>query len=171
MHLPYKDSKSGDTDDGRGRSDDEIRPSRPRRGGFPTGIKWKTVADAPADRRYVVCNFDEGDSGTFADRMIVEGDPYALIEGMTICAVAIGATKGYVYCRSEYPHAAKTFSEALVLARQAGYLGSDVMGSGLSFDIEIRMGAGAYVRRGDRPSRKPRRQARRRSRQAASAGA
>ncbi|WP_026606426.1 formate dehydrogenase beta subunit [Methylocapsa acidiphila] len=113
--------------------------------GFPTGIKWKTVADAPADRRYVVCNFDEGDSGTFADRMIVEGDPYALIEGMTICAVAIGATKGYVYCRSEYPHAAKTFSEALVLARQAGYLGSDVLGSGLSFDIEIRMGAGAYV--------------------------
>lgn len=113
--------------------------------GFPTGIKWKTVADAPADRRYVVCNFDEGDSGTFADRMIVEGDPFALIEGMAICAVAIGATKGYVYCRSEYPHAAKTFSEALVLAREAGYLGRDIKGSGHSFDIEIRMGAGAYV--------------------------
>ncbi|WOJ89596.1 NADH-quinone oxidoreductase subunit NuoF [Methylocapsa polymorpha] len=113
--------------------------------GFPTGIKWKTVADAPADRRYVVCNFDEGDSGTFADRMIVEGDPFSLIEGMTICAVAIGATKGYVYCRSEYPHAAKTFSQALVLARQAGYLGSNIKGSEHNFDIEIRMGAGAYV--------------------------
>jgi formate dehydrogenase iron-sulfur subunit len=113
--------------------------------GFPTGIKWKTVADAPADRRYVVCNFDEGDSGTFADRMIVEGDPYSLIEGMTICALAVGAAKGYVYCRSEYPHAAKTFSEALCLAREAGYLGSNIKGSGLAFDIELRMGAGAYV--------------------------
>jgi formate dehydrogenase iron-sulfur subunit len=113
--------------------------------GFPTGIKWKTVADCPADRRYVVCNFDEGDSGTFADRMIVEGDPFSLIEGMTICAIAVGATKGYVYCRSEYPHAAKTFSEALQIARERNYLGSDIQGSGLSFDIEIRMGAGAYV--------------------------
>jgi formate dehydrogenase iron-sulfur subunit len=113
--------------------------------GFPTGIKWKTVAEAPADRRYVVCNFDEGDSGTFADRMIVEGDPFALIEGMTICAIAVGASKGYVYCRSEYPHAARTFSQALRLARGAGYLGPDIQGSGHSFDIEIRMGAGAYV--------------------------
>jgi formate dehydrogenase iron-sulfur subunit len=113
--------------------------------GFPTGIKWKTVADAPADRRYVVCNFDEGDSGTFADRMIVEGDPFSLIEGMTICALAIGASKGYVYCRSEYPHAAKTFSEALHLAREAGFLGADIKNSGRAFDIEIRMGAGAYV--------------------------
>jgi formate dehydrogenase iron-sulfur subunit len=113
--------------------------------GFPTGIKWKTVADAPADRRYVVCNFDEGDSGTFADRMIVEGDPFALIEGMTICAIAVGATKGYVYCRSEYPHAAKTFSEALEIARERNYLGPAIQGSGISFDIELRMGAGAYV--------------------------
>ncbi|WP_036257393.1 formate dehydrogenase beta subunit [Methylocapsa aurea] len=113
--------------------------------GFPTGIKWKTVADAPADRRYVVCNFDEGDSGTFADRMIVEGDPFSLIEGMAICAIAIGAAKGYVYCRSEYPHAAKTFAEALEIARAAGYLGADVRGSGHAFDIELRMGAGAYV--------------------------
>ena len=77
--------------------------------GFPTGIKWKTVADTPADRKYVVCNFDEGDSGTFADRMIVEGDPFALIEGMTICGIGVGATKGYVYCRSEYPHAGEDF--------------------------------------------------------------
>jgi len=113
--------------------------------GFPTGIKWKTVADAPADRRYVVCNFDEGDSGTFADRMIVEGDPFSLIEGMTICAIAIGASKGYVYCRSEYPHAAKTFSEALEIAREAGFLGPNIQNSGHAFDIEIRMGAGAYV--------------------------
>jgi formate dehydrogenase iron-sulfur subunit len=113
--------------------------------GFPTGIKWKTVADCPADRRYVVCNFDEGDSGTFADRMIVEGDPFALIEGMAISALAVGASKGYVYCRSEYPHAAKTFSQALEIARAEGWLGPDIRGSGLSFDIEIRMGAGAYV--------------------------
>ncbi len=113
--------------------------------GFPTGIKWKTVADAPADRRYVVCNADEGDSGTFADRMIMEGDPFALIEGMTIAAVAVAASKGYVYCRSEYPHAARTFSEALVVARQAGYLGPNVLGSGHAFELELRMGAGAYV--------------------------
>jgi formate dehydrogenase iron-sulfur subunit len=113
--------------------------------GFPTGIKWKTVADCPADRRYIVCNFDEGDSGTFADRMIVEGDPFALIEGMTIAAIAVGATKGYVYCRSEYPHAAATFSRALEIARERSYLGPNLQGSGFSFDLEIRMGAGAYV--------------------------
>ncbi len=113
--------------------------------GFPTGVKWKTVADAPADRRYIVCNADEGDSGTFADRMIMEGDPFALIEGMTIAAIAVGANKGYVYCRSEYPHAAKTFCAALELARQAGYLGPDILGSRHAFDIELRMGAGAYV--------------------------
>ncbi|HET6375160.1 MAG TPA: NADH-ubiquinone oxidoreductase-F iron-sulfur binding region domain-containing protein [Methylocella sp.] len=113
--------------------------------GFPTGIKWKTVADTAADRKYVVCNFDEGDSGTFADRMIVEGDPFSLIEGMTICGIGVGATKGYVYCRSEYPHAGKTFAEAAALAREAGYLGRSILGSGYAFDIEIRMGAGAYV--------------------------
>jgi formate dehydrogenase iron-sulfur subunit len=113
--------------------------------GFPTGIKWKTVADTAADRKYVVCNFDEGDSGTFADRMIVEGDPFSLIEGMTICGIGVGATKGYVYCRSEYPHAGKTFAEAVAHAREAGYLGRSVLGSGYAFDIELRMGAGAYV--------------------------
>jgi formate dehydrogenase iron-sulfur subunit len=113
--------------------------------GFPTGVKWKTVADAPADRRYVVCNADEGDSGTFADRMIMEGDPFALIEGMAITAVAVGADKGYVYLRSEYPHAARAFADALVLARRAGYLGRDILGSGFAFDIELRIGAGAYV--------------------------
>ncbi|MGO9672726.1 MAG: formate dehydrogenase beta subunit [Methylocella sp.] len=113
--------------------------------GFPTGIKWRTVADAPADRRYIVCNADEGDSGTFADRMIIEGDPFALIEGMTIAAIAVGAGKGYVYLRSEYPHAARTFDEALRVARSAGYLGADILGSGHAFDIELRIGAGAYV--------------------------
>ena len=113
--------------------------------GFPTGIKWKTVADTVADRRYVVCNADEGDSGTFADRMIMEGDPFALIEGMTICAIGVGATKGYIYCRSEYPHAGKTFAEAIRIAREAGYLGPNIKGSPYSFELEVRMGAGAYV--------------------------
>ncbi|TPV98194.1 MAG: NADP-reducing hydrogenase subunit HndC [Beijerinckiaceae bacterium] len=113
--------------------------------GFPTGIKWKTVADTTADRKYVVCNADEGDSGTFADRMIMEGDPFALIEGMTICGIGVGATKGYVYCRSEYPHAGKTFSEALRIAREGGFLGPNIQGSGHAFELELRMGAGAYV--------------------------
>jgi formate dehydrogenase iron-sulfur subunit len=113
--------------------------------GFPTGIKWKTVADTPAGQKYVVCNADEGDSGTFADRMIMEGDPFALIEGMTICGIGVGATKGYVYCRSEYPHAGKTFSEAINAAREAGYLGSNILGTEYIFELELRMGAGAYV--------------------------
>ncbi|WP_395665820.1 NADH-ubiquinone oxidoreductase-F iron-sulfur binding region domain-containing protein [Methylocella sp.] len=113
--------------------------------GFPTGIKWKTVADAPADRRYIVCNADEGDSGTFADRMIMEGDPFALIEGMAIAGVAVGASKGYVYLRSEYPHAAVAFDAAIGLARDAGYLGRNVMGADFAFELELRVGAGAYV--------------------------
>ncbi|HTJ03494.1 MAG TPA: NADH-quinone oxidoreductase subunit NuoF [Methylovirgula sp.] len=113
--------------------------------GFPTGIKWKTVSDCVDDRKYVVCNCDEGDSGTFADRMVLEDDPFMLIEGMAICAVAIGATKGYVYCRSEYPHGARAFNEALTHARAAGWLGKNIKGSNHSFDIELRMGAGAYV--------------------------
>ncbi len=113
--------------------------------GFPTGIKWKTVADTPPGQKYVVCNADEGDSGTFADRMIMEGDPFALVEGMTICGIGVGATKGYVYCRSEYPHAGKTFSEAINAAREAGYLGTNILGSGCDFELELRMGAGAYV--------------------------
>lgn len=113
--------------------------------GFPTGIKWKTVADTEADRKYIVCNADEGDSGTFADRMVMEGDPFMLIEGMTIAAVAVGASKGYVYCRSEYPHAIRTFNEALRLARRAGWLGDAIGGSAYRFDLELRVGAGAYV--------------------------
>ena len=110
--------------------------------GFPTGVKWKTVADAPADRRYIVCNADEGDSGTFADRMMMEGDPFALIEGMAIAAFAVGASKGYVYSRSEYPHANATFAQALILAQGAGLIGP---ASGTGFDLELRIGAGAYV--------------------------
>ncbi|HSX76294.1 MAG TPA: NADH-quinone oxidoreductase subunit NuoF, partial [Shinella sp.] len=113
--------------------------------GFPTGIKWKTVLDAPGDRKYIVCNADEGDSGTFADRMIMEGDPFVLIEGMAIAGIATGATKGYVYTRSEYPHAIAVMNEAVAVARAAGVLGPSVLGSGKAFDMEIRVGAGAYV--------------------------
>jgi formate dehydrogenase iron-sulfur subunit len=113
--------------------------------GFPTGIKWKTVLDAPADQKYVVCNADEGDSGTFADRMIMEGDPFLLIEGMTIAGIAAGATKGFIYIRSEYPHAFRQMNRAIEAAREAGYLGADVLGSGKAFDLETRLGAGAYI--------------------------
>jgi formate dehydrogenase iron-sulfur subunit len=113
--------------------------------GFPTGIKWKTVAGAKADRKYIVCNADEGDSGTFADRMLMEGDPLTLIEGMIIAGIAVGATKGFVYIRSEYPDAIDVMQKAVVLARKAGILGGSVMGTVHAFDIEIRVGAGAYV--------------------------
>jgi formate dehydrogenase iron-sulfur subunit len=113
--------------------------------GFPTGIKWKTAAEAQGERKYIVCNADEGDSGTFADRMLMEGDPFVLIEGMAIAAIAVGATKGYVYTRSEYPHAIATFNAALGVARHQGLLGANVLGSQYAFDIEQRVGAGAYV--------------------------
>ncbi|WP_334152872.1 NADH-quinone oxidoreductase subunit NuoF [Agrobacterium pusense] len=113
--------------------------------GFPTGIKWKTVADAVADQKYIVCNADEGDSGTFADRMIMEGDPFVLIEGMAIAGLAVGATKGFIYTRSEYPYAIRVMEKAIEIARRAGILGSSVLGSGRAFDMEVRMGAGAYV--------------------------
>jgi len=113
--------------------------------GFPTGIKWKTVADASGPQKYIVCNADEGDSGTFADRMIMEGDPFVLIEGMAISGIAVGASKGYIYTRSEYPNAILIFSQAIEIARKAGVLGASVLGSGRAFDMEIRTGAGAYV--------------------------
>src|SRR5712671_6909885 len=113
--------------------------------GFPTGIKWKTVAQTSADRKYIVCNADEGDSGTFADRMIMEGDPFVVIEGMTIAGIAVGATKGYIYIRSEYPHAVEAMNAAISAAKRAGYLGARIGGSGHSFDLEVRVGAGAYV--------------------------
>src|SRR5262249_11761482 len=113
--------------------------------GFPTGIKWKTGMDAAGARKYIVCNADEGDSGTFADRMIMEGDPFVLIEGMAIAGLATGATKGFIYTRSEYPHAIRAMSAAIEICRRAGILGPSVLGSGKAFDMEMRTGAGAYV--------------------------
>jgi formate dehydrogenase iron-sulfur subunit len=117
------------------------------RGGaaFPTGIKWNTVLGCSADQKYIVCNADEGDSGTFSDRMTMEGDPFALIEGMSIAALAVDATKGYLYLRSEYPHAEEVFIEALRVAREHSYIGDNIRGSKRSFDIELRRAAGAYI--------------------------
>ena len=117
------------------------------RGGaaFPTGIKWQTVLDQPAAHKYIACNADEGDSGTFADRMLMEGDPFSLIEGMTVAGFAVGATRGYIYLRAEYPHAHRALLRAIAVARDAGYLGADVLGGGRAFDIEVRLGAGAYI--------------------------
>lgn len=124
------------------------------RGGaaFPAGIKWKTVLGASATtgsshptQKYIVCNADEGDSGTYSDRMTMEGDPYLLIEGMAIAGIAVGATQGYVYIRSEYPDAVQQFEQAIQLARAAGFLGPNLMGSGKAFELEVRMAAGAYV--------------------------
>jgi len=113
--------------------------------GFPTGIKWRTVAQTQNAQKYIVCNADEGDSGTFADRMIMEGDPFVLIEGMTIAGIAVGATKGYVYIRSEYPHAVAAMEAAIAAARRGGFLGKRVANSSFAFDMEVRVGAGAYV--------------------------
>ena len=112
------------------------------RGGaaFPAGIKWRTVREASAAQKYVVCNADEGDSGTFADRMLMEGDPFLLIEGMIIAGLAVGADKGYLYVRSEYPDAIRVLNQAFAIARDAGYLGGDVAGSGQAFDLEVRVG-------------------------------
>ncbi len=117
------------------------------RGGaaFPTGIKWKTVLNTEAAQKYIVCNADEGDSGTYSDRMIMEGDPLVLIEGMTIAGIAVGATIGYIYLRSEYPHAELALNEAIAVAVANNYLGTDILGSGKTFHLEVRRGAGAYV--------------------------
>jgi formate dehydrogenase iron-sulfur subunit len=113
--------------------------------GFPTGIKWKTVHDAKADQKYVCCNADEGDSGTFADRMVMEGDPFMLIEGMTIAGIAAGATKGFIYIRSEYPDAITTMKQAIRIATDAKWLGNNIQGTDHSFTLEVRRGAGAYI--------------------------
>ncbi|MEO6687947.1 MAG: NADH-ubiquinone oxidoreductase-F iron-sulfur binding region domain-containing protein [Dokdonella sp.] len=117
------------------------------RGGaaFPTGIKWKTVLGEAAVQKYIVCNADEGDSGTFSDRMLMEGDPLCLVEGMLIAGIAVGATQGYIYLRSEYPHAHRALKAAIANAYAAGWLGADVHGSGKRFDLEVRLGAGAYI--------------------------
>jgi formate dehydrogenase iron-sulfur subunit len=113
--------------------------------GFPAGIKWDTARKAAAACKYVVCNADEGDSGTFSDRMLMEGDPFSLIEGMTIAAVAVGASQGFIYLRSEYPYALRTLDEAIRIAEERGYLGKNILGSGFAFNLEVRLGAGAYV--------------------------
>jgi len=126
----------------------EVRESglRGRGGaGFPTGIKWQTVLDAPAEQKFICCNADEGDSGTFADRMIMEGDPFSLIEGMTIAALAVGASEGYIYIRSEYPHAIATLRAAIAIAMRKGWLGDGLHGTDREFHLQVRVGAGAYI--------------------------
>jgi len=140
---------------------DQVKASGLRgRGGaaFPTGIKWQTVLDAqPTDavngqsstegcgQKYIVCNADEGDSGTFADRMVMEADPYMLIEGMTIAGLAVGADQGYIYLRSEYPVAHQILNEAIANAETAGFLGDNILDSGRAFHLEVRLGAQAYI--------------------------
>jgi len=127
---------------------DEVKESGLRgRGGaaFPTGIKWQTVLDTQAEQKYIVCNADEGDSGTYADRLLMEADPYQLIEGMTIAGLAVGATEGFIYLRSEYPHCRTVLTEALSRAEQAGFLGNGICGSDRNFRIDLRVGAGAYI--------------------------
>lgn len=113
--------------------------------GFPAGIKWRTVMATASDHKYICCNADEGDSGTFADRMLMEGDPFTLLEGMTIAGLAVGATEGVIYVRSEYPAAYETLNRAIEVAREFGWLGRDVIGSGKTFDIRTRLGGGSYV--------------------------
>jgi formate dehydrogenase iron-sulfur subunit len=113
--------------------------------GFPAGIKWQTVADTDADQKYVACNADEGDSGTFSDRILMECDPFGLIEAMAIAGFAVGATRGYIYLRSEYPLTHAILTRAISTARQAGWLGNDIQGSGFDFDIDLHLGAGSYV--------------------------
>ncbi len=113
--------------------------------GFPAGIKWKTVLDQKAEKKYVACNADEGDSGTFADRMLMEGDPLLMIEAMTIAGIATGATEGYIYIRSEYPRAISQMKAAIAVMEDAGWLGDNIGGSGKSFRMKVRRGAGAYI--------------------------
>lgn len=127
--------------------DDVMTSGLRGRGGaaFPTGIKWNTVLEAEADQKYICCNADEGDSGTFSDRILMESDPFCLIEGMTIAGLAVGATMGYIYLRSEYPLCKAVLNDAIKIAKAQNYLGNDVCGSGKAFDIEVRMGAGSYV--------------------------
>ena len=117
------------------------------RGGaaFPAGIKWRTVLEAPGDVKYIACNADEGDSGTFSDRMLMEGDPFCLIEGIVIAGLAVGATRGYIYLRSEYPLAHQKLNAAIEIANEQGWLGDSILGSGRALHLEVRLGAGAYI--------------------------
>lgn len=127
--------------------DEVVKSGLRGRGGaaFPTGIKWQTVLDQPASRKFIVCNADEGDSGTFADRLLMESDPFQLIEGMTIAGLAVGAAEGFIYLRSEYPDARQILQHAIDTAEQAGYLGENILETGRAFSIELRIGAGAYI--------------------------
>ena len=117
------------------------------RGGaaFPTGIKWQTVLDAPSEKKYIVCNADEGDSGTYSDRMIMENDPFVLIEGMIIAGLAVGADTGYIYLRSEYPHALAVLNKAINIAKENNYLGKNILGTDFNFELEVTRAAGAYI--------------------------
>lgn len=127
---------------------DEVKKSGLRGrggGGFSTGRKWESVAVEKADQKYVICNADEGDPGAFMDRSVLEGDPHSIVEAMTICGYAIGASKGVVYIRAEYPLAIKRLQKAIHDARDLGLLGEDILGSGFSFDIDLAYGAGAFV--------------------------
>jgi len=136
LNLPQADIVKAVTDSGlRGRGG----------AAFPTGIKWNTVLNTSSEQKYIICNADEGDSGTFSDRMIMEGDPFVLIEGMTIAGIAVGATQGYIYLRVEYPHAYIALNTAIEKAHQAGYLGKNIQGSDKTFHLEVRLGAGAYI--------------------------
>src|SRR6056300_952262 len=126
----------------------EVKDSGLRgRGGaaFPTGIKWQTVLDTQSSQKYIVCNADEGDSGTFSDRMIMENDPFVLIEGMIIAGIAVGADQGYIYLRSEYPDALKVLNQAINIAKEKGYLGKKVLGTDFNFELEVTRAAGAYI--------------------------
>ncbi|MGA0121098.1 MAG: formate dehydrogenase beta subunit, partial [Methylophilaceae bacterium] len=127
---------------------DEVKESGLRgRGGaaFPTGIKWQTVLDVESDQKYIVCNADEGDSGTYSDRMAMENDPFMLIEGMVIAGLAVNADHGYIYLRSEYPHALVTLNKAIKIAEENNYLGKNILNSGKNFNLEVRRAAGAYI--------------------------
>ncbi|MBP8683877.1 MAG: NADH-quinone oxidoreductase subunit NuoF [Synergistaceae bacterium] len=114
-------------------------------GGFPTGMKWMFCAKSPGPKKYVICNADEGDPGAFMDRSLLEGDPHAILEGMAICAYAIGADEGYIYCRAEYPLAIKRLKQAIAQAEEAGLLGEKILGTDFNFTIHIKEGAGAFV--------------------------
>ncbi len=114
-------------------------------GGFPTGMKWMFCAKSPGPKKYVICNADEGDPGAFMDRSLLEGDPHAILEGMAICAYAIGSDEGYIYCRAEYPLAIKRLKKAIAQAEEAGLLGQNILGTNFSFTLHIKEGAGAFV--------------------------
>jgi len=113
--------------------------------GFPTGLKWEFTAKAQSDQKYIVCNADEGEPGTFKDRLIMEGDPHSIIEAMIIAGYAVGATKGYIYIRGEYYNSVENLRKAIKDAYEYGFLGENILGSGFNFDLTVRLGAGAYV--------------------------